>query len=242
MCRLKDILFLFFAQESVSPEFVGMPPLNCWSKVKETRLILIYTMMHQHFLWPGSMWVCQHLAQPVRVNRLADMTCPAPVIELLTICLPWLSCCHISVNLIVAAAHHILIRCDRGIKGHFVAIMRFFFLMGRHVFCFVSVGSVSTHPFIHLQEWIHTHRTNSEEQNSSMFFSKFPSFCVPTHTRHDSPFRWTVKFESCEIRIVFALMKPSSGWHVGNKWASHTACCSIISCFQYLCNVRVYVF
>lgn len=118
------VLF-FFTRESVSSEFVGMPPLNCWSKVKETSLILIYTMMHQHFLWPGSMWVCQHLAPPVRVNRLADMTCPAPVIELLTICLPWLSCCHISVHLIVAAVRHILIRCDKGIKEHFVEIIGF---------------------------------------------------------------------------------------------------------------------
>lgn len=50
-------------------------------------LILIYTMMHQHFVCPGSIKVC-HLVQPVRVNRLTDMTCPAPLIELLSICLP----------------------------------------------------------------------------------------------------------------------------------------------------------
>lgn len=30
--------------------FVGLPPLNCWSKVKGTGPTLIYTMMHQHSL------------------------------------------------------------------------------------------------------------------------------------------------------------------------------------------------
>lgn len=108
------------------PEFVGPPLLNCWSKVKDTSPILICTMMHQHSVWPGSIRVCQHLVQPVRVNRLSDMTCPTPVIELLAICLPWLSCCHISVNLIVAAVHHILIKCDKGIMEHFLVIIGFF--------------------------------------------------------------------------------------------------------------------
>lgn len=62
--------------------------IRCWSKVKETRLILIYTMMHQHFVCVGSIEVSQHPVQPVRVNRLTDMTCPAPLIELVAICLP----------------------------------------------------------------------------------------------------------------------------------------------------------
>lgn len=69
-------------------EFLGLPLLSRWSKVKETSLTLIYTMMNQQFVCPGSIQVCQHLVQPVRVNRLADITCPAPVIELLAICLP----------------------------------------------------------------------------------------------------------------------------------------------------------
>lgn len=168
MFHLKDILFFVLTQESLSSEFVSKPPLNWWSKVKEPRLLLIYTMMHQHFLWPGSMRVCQHLAQPVRVNRLADMTRPAPLIELLTICLPWLSCCHISVNLIVAAVHHILIGCDKGIKGHFVAVMGFFsyrmscILFRKRRLCQPS----SLHSV--WKEWIYIHRTNSEEQNCSV--------------------------------------------------------------------------
>lgn len=167
-----------FTQESFFPEFVGPPLLNCWSKVKGTSLILICTMMHQHSLWPGSIRVCQHLVQPVRVNRLSDMTCPTPVIELLAICLPWLSCCHISVNLIVAAVHHILIKCDKGIMEHFLVIMGFFLCdrasgffevlwRPNRISCLpcLPAGHLFCQPPFFLFCWedlIHTHSANSE--------------------------------------------------------------------------------
>lgn len=44
--------------------------------------------MHQHFVCLGSMWVWHQRVQPVRVNRLGDMTCPGPLIELLTFVFP----------------------------------------------------------------------------------------------------------------------------------------------------------
>lgn len=89
------------------------------------RGILIYIVMHQHFGCPGSIEVWQHLGQPVRVNSLADTTCPAPLIELLAICRPRLSCCHIIVNLGVAAVHHVLIGWDNGIQEHLEVIIAF---------------------------------------------------------------------------------------------------------------------
>lgn len=101
--------------------FLGVPPLSFGIS------ILIKTMMHQHFVLPGSIEVCQHLLQPVRVNRLADMTCPAPVMELLAICLPWLSCCHISGDL--GPAYHIFIRWDKGIKEHIAVTLGLSLLM-----------------------------------------------------------------------------------------------------------------
>lgn len=97
------------------PKFVDLPLFKCWSKVKGN------SNLHSDAsaLWcPGSIEVWQHLGQPVRVNSLADMTCPAPVIELLAICRPWLSCCHIIVNLGVTVVHHVLIRWD-GHSGTF---------------------------------------------------------------------------------------------------------------------------
>lgn len=108
--------------------FLGLPLLSGLSKVKETGLIPIYTMMHQHFARPGSIEVCQHLTQPVTVNRVADMTCPAPVIELLAICQPWLSCCHIIFNLVVGAVYHTFIRFDRRRKENFCSNLRMFFM------------------------------------------------------------------------------------------------------------------
>lgn len=120
---MSDILSVF---SSPTPFF----PLNLLicpslSVGQRWRGILIYIVMHQHFGCPGSIEVWQHLGQPVRVNRLADMTCPAPVIELLAICRPWLSCCHIIVNLGVTVVHHVLIGWDNGIHEHFVLIIGF---------------------------------------------------------------------------------------------------------------------
>lgn len=100
---------LSWIPRSASPEAVG-----------QTLGDLSHSNLHNDasaLCCPGSIQVCQHLLPPVRVNSLADMTCPAPVIELLVICLPWLSCCHISVNLVVAC--RFFIRCDKGIKEHF---------------------------------------------------------------------------------------------------------------------------
>lgn len=107
--------------------------------------------------------------QPVGVDRLADMTCPAPVIELLPICLPWLSCCHIIVNLI-AAVHHILIRCDKGIQER--GDNRIFFAIGSSCFpdlkpfFFVLDRLPVRESFLEalifsfcLQDLIHTHST-----------------------------------------------------------------------------------
>lgn len=98
-------LRMIFNPESFFPLNLSICP--CLSVGQRWRGILIYIVKHQHFGCPGSIEVWQHLGQPVRVNRLADMTSPAPVIELLAICRPWLSCCHIIINLGVAVVHHI---------------------------------------------------------------------------------------------------------------------------------------
>lgn len=87
-------------------------------KVKESRLILICTMMHQHFVCPR----CQSKSATAlcclsESIGCSDMTRPAPLIELQPVSLPWLSCCYISVNLIVGAVHHVLVRRGKEIKG-----------------------------------------------------------------------------------------------------------------------------